>query len=607
MMMKRFSFCTKKLFFCTIFTLVCFVAFSTDNNWTLAAQKFNFTQKDVVSDSDLSASKTLPVLILEQVSENLFRNTHAEERLDRKLYELQKQRISLFMQLSKEVKTRDSLVLGNYSKRKLASKIKESQKKIEKIQNDIQANIDACKEEEKKASKQIEKDKNLIDEENDKKDSFLNLLKDLSSENEYEKDVVENVVLYQNDFNKLFSAGDKLEGENYSSFDFQQAVVNAGINGLITGTITKFNQYISVNATLYQYPAAKIIGSAVDVGSITDLKTLAVSIARQLTPKITDNMPIELFFSVEPKEVLKDITITVDDVVYKEIPEKVIVQNGIHSFVFAAEGYSTLSTSYSFAGNQKYKIDVTMAQEKQGVLNLRLQNMFKGDIYANGNYSGVVNDEQRFSSIKINNNAILGRFISEDGYGADFYVPQKLIVDNNFVKVNAKPFDRSDYIEKRRRYMYTSYSIFIVSLIPSFYTYGNYHSIATAYNAGADIEYQTAKNWQMASNISMGVSIGCAGFFIYELIRYLNAANSVLPATAKVITPKELKQLEEKDKKYIEEKRLKEQEEQLLLEAKQQEDEISSEEVASDETETSEIIVEISDTVEISDEPEVTQ
>ena len=46
----------------------------------------------------------------------------------------------------------------------------------------------------------------------------------------------------------------------------------------------------------------------------------------------------------------------------------------------------------------------------------------------------------------------------------------------------------------------------------------------------------------------MGVSIGCAGFFIYELIRYLNAANSVLPATAKVITPKELKQLEEKDK-----------------------------------------------------------
>ena len=92
-MMKRFSFCTKKLFFCTIFTLVCFVAFSTDNNWTLAAQKFNFTQKDVVSDSDLSASKTLPVLILEQVSENLFRNTHAEERLDRKLYELQKQRL----------------------------------------------------------------------------------------------------------------------------------------------------------------------------------------------------------------------------------------------------------------------------------------------------------------------------------------------------------------------------------------------------------------------------------------------------------------------------------------------------------------------------------
>ena len=66
-------------------------------------------------------------------------------------------------------------------------------------------------------------------------------------------------------------------------------------------------------------------------------------------------------------------------------------------------------------------------------------------------------------------------------------------------------------------------------------------------------------------------------------------------------------QLEEKDKKYIEEKRLKEQEEQLLLEAKLQEDETSSEEIVSDETETSETIVENFDSVEISDEPEVIQ
>ena len=99
--------------------------------------------------------------------------------------------------------------------------------------------------------------------------------------------------------------------------------------------------------------------------------------------------------------------------------------------------------------------------------------------------------------------------------------------------------------------MYTSYSIFIVSLIPSFYTYGTYHSMASAYNAGSDIDFQAAKNWQIASNVSTGVSIGCAGYFVYELIRYLSAANSVLPATAKKITPKELKRMEEKDKEYI--------------------------------------------------------
>ena len=226
------------------------------------------------------------------------------------------------------------------------------------------------------------------------------MLKEFSSDNEYEKDVVENVVLYKNDFNQLFSAGDKLHNSSYTSFDFQQAVVNSGINGLITGVITMYGQFISVSVTLYQYPGGKVIGNAIDVGSITNLKAIAVNLARQLTPKITDNIPIELFFSVEPKEALEHITITVDDVVYKSVPEKVVVPSGIHSFVFSSKGYSTLSTSYSFASNKKYKIDVIMAEEKQGVINLRLQKMFKGDIFANGNYFGSVNDEQRFSSIK---------------------------------------------------------------------------------------------------------------------------------------------------------------------------------------------------------------
>ena len=506
------------------------------------------------------------MLVLEQVSENLYRNTRAEERLDRKLYELQKQRISLFLQLSKEIKTRDSLVLEDYSQKKLSSKIKEVEKKITKIEKDIQLNIDACKEEENRAREQIEVDKvRFVDgNSSEKKDSFFDLLKEFSSDNEYEKDVVENVVLYKNDFNQLFSAGDKLHNSSYTSFDFQQAVVNSGINGLITGVITMYGQFISVSVTLYQYPGGKVIGNAIDVGSITNLKAIAVNLARQLTPKITDNIPIELFFSVEPKEALEHITITVDDVVYKSVPEKVVVPSGIHSFVFSSKGYSTLSTSYSFASNKKYKIDVIMAEEKQGVINLRLQKMFKGDIFANGNYFGSVNDEQRFSSIKINNNAILGRFISEDGYGADFFIPQKLIVDNNYVKIDAKPFDRSEFIEKRRRHMYTSYSIFIVSLIPSFYTYGTYHSLASAYNAGSDIDFQAAKNWQTASNISMGVSIGCAGYFVYELIRYLSAANSVLPATAKKITPKELKRMEEKDKEYLEDKKTKDKVEEKI-------------------------------------------
>ena len=78
-MMKRFSFCAKKLIFCTIFTLVCFVAFSTDNNWTLAAQKFNFTQKDVVSDYEKNENEKIKGKFQQQTGENNLEDKNARK------------------------------------------------------------------------------------------------------------------------------------------------------------------------------------------------------------------------------------------------------------------------------------------------------------------------------------------------------------------------------------------------------------------------------------------------------------------------------------------------------------------------------------------------
>ena len=89
------------------------------------------------------------------------------------------------------------------------------------------------------------------------------------------------------------------------------------------------------------------------------------------------------------------------------------------------------------------------------------------------------------------------------------------------------------YIDKRRKIMYPSYSVFIMSLIPMFYTNANFKNYVELYN-NDQTDFKTAKNWQTATNVTRAVSIGCGIFWGYELVRYLIAANTVLPQNARV-------------------------------------------------------------------------
>ncbi|MDY5046748.1 MAG: hypothetical protein SPE87_03250, partial [Treponema porcinum] len=110
-------------------------------------------------------------------------------------------------------------------------------------------------------------------------------------------------------------------------------------------------------------------------------------------------------------------------------------------------------------------------------------------------------------------------------------------------------------------WMYRSYSLLIVSLLPTFYCYGNSFAASSAYNDGYGVSYDEAKKWETARNVTAGISIGCGVLFVVELVRYLRAANSVLPAEAKKMSTKELTKIRAREQ--IE--RVKQQE--LLLEA----------------------------------------
>ena len=97
--------------------------------WTLGAEPFSFSKKMNASVSDTSLSNAIPKLILEQFAENLTRTTFSSELSSRKLYDIRQKRLDLFLQLSKEVQSRDALLLNNYSEKTLRSKIKDAEKK----------------------------------------------------------------------------------------------------------------------------------------------------------------------------------------------------------------------------------------------------------------------------------------------------------------------------------------------------------------------------------------------------------------------------------------------------------------------------------------------
>ena len=130
----------KKSFFALIFTFLFSSLFA--DNWTLGVMEFSFKQTQSRAESSTKAASVLPQLIIEQFGNDSIRTIPETESLDRKLKELQTARLSLFLQLSKEYKARDSLVLTTIKPKTLKKKIKEQMKKIEEIEQKIDENLD---------------------------------------------------------------------------------------------------------------------------------------------------------------------------------------------------------------------------------------------------------------------------------------------------------------------------------------------------------------------------------------------------------------------------------------------------------------------------------
>ena len=107
---------------------------SSSSKWVIAAEKFAYNSafKEDSSVAD-GIAQMFPNRIMEKLDEDWSHTEYPDERLEKTLYNLRKDRLSLFLQLSSEYKKRDSLILQNYSKGKLKAKVRDADKSIEEL------------------------------------------------------------------------------------------------------------------------------------------------------------------------------------------------------------------------------------------------------------------------------------------------------------------------------------------------------------------------------------------------------------------------------------------------------------------------------------------
>lgn len=545
MVAKILTMKNKHKFFCILFFLTNALCFA-ESTYVIGAERFRFTRGQESSSVGEAAAEMFPVGILEKMGETMSRAILPDEKLERKRFELQKERITLYSSLASEYRKRDSLFLNDYSALQLKKKLAEKDKSIKEIQDKIDSNLKSLREAEIECTenlKTIEGQNFTSDNEDSKSElrKYVNLFKHVFSK---EEDLVtfEDIKFYNNDFTSLFSPSESAKKAGYDSYAFEKEVVAAKINTLLTGTITNYGDYFSVVVTAYSYPGNKNLGTVMEIGTLQESDLLVENLARQLIPLISNSLPVSFNLNLQPAEAY--VHVYIDDVIHYILDSEIVLNSGVHTLQFVADGYKTCRTEYFFEGNKKYNIEVQMEPVEEGFVMLGLLKPLDGIVYANGIAAEEINRQK--SKIMINGNNIIGEFISDNGESAFYYIPEKMIYDGSFVYINPKTFDRNEYLEKRRKIMYGSYSLLITSLIPSFYIYGRYFNEAKKYNDQLG-NYEEAIKWQNISQTSARISAGFGVFFAFELVRYLIAANSVLPQEAKIPGKNAIKKINSSD------------------------------------------------------------
>ncbi len=466
---------------------------ANDDTWIFAASPF---ASPIENDK---TAELIPLYILKSFSSLGARSVSVNEqlRLDQQSYDDEIR--DLYTSLQDTIFKRDALVLTMDTNDQHEKDLLEKEMEIDAIQDSIQ---------EKKDEKAL-----------------------LS---------VDNYTIIEKDIQLWNDSTDTLYSEDTTSEYFYPRDINA----LITGSIEYSESFVDITTYVRLYPGKILKAQIREVGSITEIESIAKKISEALYSTLTNKEEISLTFSIEPKEAQEKSTIHINGTIveYEGTEENAFAQvnltSGIHEFYVDSPGYEGAVVTYSFFEASQYDVLIQLQKIETANVGFSIP-ATDGELFINtqkmGEQSTNENNAQEMQGfVTINGLPALGEFVSDDGIKTWFFLSaddttlSDLQLGQYTFSFEPDTKNYEDIIEKNRKRMYNSYAALIVSLPLYFIANGQhlneYNSWASGKSSGENI-----KKWETARNAAMGVSIGLGVNFLVQLGIYIHSANSILP------------------------------------------------------------------------------
>ncbi len=478
-----------------------------DEAWIFAAAEF---ESNIEEDK---TAKLIPQYILQNFPKSLIRTVTPDEQYRQAMMLIDDEIRNLYEDLQSTVLEKDSLVLNWTNNADYEEDYEKKEIEIEDIYSNIQDKND---------------EKSLLS-----SDTYL--------------PVEKNIALWNDNAESLYELK-----ENMSFF------YPTNINGLITGNITHTGSFMYVEIQLTLYPGAVIEIEITDADEDTAIQGIAKRVSEKIYTSLSNKTETEIVFSIEPQEANENSIIHINGQLIKSSGSNmntfasVRLPIGVYEFYIECPGYEGLSVTHSFTEEEVYNVDINLKKEEttsiafsipaaNGSLFINTQKMTQDvlppDDSQTQNEIEVQTDAMTSIAtdgiVTINDLPALGEFVSTDGIVTWFLLDvedERILQNLDAHSFTLKPETKnySEIIERNRKRMYNSYAALIVSLPLYFISYGQH---LNEYNSWATLQTNDdkLKNWELARDISMGVSIGLGINFLTQLGIYIYSVNAILP------------------------------------------------------------------------------